>query len=140
MIHHAGLEVQLGDLDACVAFWTLLGWREVAVPDGIGDRGRWMQRGAQQVHLLVVEEAVAPPSGHVALVDAALDATVERLTAAGHEVVERNRYWGARRVFTRSPGGHRVELMSAPPAEAIIGRSGDQPPVRNGDTPPSDDA
>ncbi len=117
MVHHVGLEVDSGQLDACVAFWTLLGWHEVAVPDGIGDRGRWMQRGAQQVHLLVETEPAAPRSGHVALVDADLDATVERLTAAGHEVLERNRYWGARRIFTRSPGGHRVELMSAPPAD-----------------------
>ncbi|MBJ7470794.1 MAG: VOC family protein [Solirubrobacteraceae bacterium] len=116
MVHHVGLEVKLGDLDACVAFWTLLGWREVAVPDGIGDRGRWLQRGAQQVHLLVVDTPVAPREGHVALVDPELDQTVERLQASGHEVLERTRYWGARRIFTRSPGGHRVELMSAAPA------------------------
>ena len=117
MVHHVGLEVDAGQLDACVEFWTLLGWHEVAVPDGIGDRGRWMQRGAQQVHLLVVTEPVASHAGHVALVDRELDATVERLAVAGHEVLERNQYWGARRVFTRSPGGHRVELMSAPPAD-----------------------
>lgn len=116
MVHHVGLEVDAGHLDACVAFWTLLGWHEVAVPDGIGDRGRWLQRGAQQVHLLVVDAPVAPHSGHVALVDSDLDRTAVRLAAAGHEVLERNRYWGARRIFTRSPGGHRVELMSAPPA------------------------
>lgn len=127
MVHHVGLEVDAARLDACVAFWTLLGWSEVPVPDGIGDRGRWMQRGAQQVHLLIVDEPVAPVAGHLALVDADLDTTVERLAGAGHEVLERTRYWGARRVFTRSPGGHRVELMSAPPAAALVGDAGGGP-------------
>lgn len=115
MIHHAGLEVRAADLDACVAFWALLGWDEVPVPDGIGDRGRWVARGGFQVHLLVSEAPVAPREGHLALVDADLDATVARLQAGGHEVLERSQYWGARRIFTRTPGGHRVELMSAAP-------------------------
>ncbi len=118
MIHHVGLEVKADQLDACVAFWELLGWTEVAVPDGIGDAGRWLQAGAQQIHLLVVDAPTAPHAGHVAVVDADLDATAGRLAAGGFEVLERTRYWGARRVFTRSPGGHRVELMSAPPGDA----------------------
>lgn len=116
MIHHVGLEVDARLLDAEVAFWVVLGWSEVAVPDGIADTGRWLQRGAQQVHLLAAADgSAAPRSGHAALVDADLDATATRLAAAGFEVLERQRYWGARRIFTRSPGGHRVELMSAPP-------------------------
>ena len=41
---------------------------------------------------------------------------VARLRAAGHDVDERERYWGAARAFTRAPGGHLVELMAAPPA------------------------
>lgn len=121
MVHHVGLEVDPVDVDACVAFWTLLGWRQIAIPDAIGDRGRWLQRGSQQVHLLVVESPTAPHAGHVALVDADIDATVERLSAAGHEVLERTPYWGARRIFTRSPGGHCVELMSAPPVAPPAG-------------------
>ena len=32
------------------------------------------------------------------------------------EVDERPRHWGAARCFVRAPGGHRVELMAAPPA------------------------
>lgn len=116
MIHHVGLEVHADALEAEVAFWMRLGWQEVRVFDGIADTGRWMQRGAQQIHLLVPEQLSAAPSiGHVAIVDADLDATVRQLEGAGFETLERTRYWGARRVFTRSPGGHRVELMSAPP-------------------------
>lgn len=117
MIHHVGLEVHVEALDAEVAFWTLLGWHEVRVSDGIAGTGRWLQRGAQQIHLLAPDHPSAPPrQGHAAIVDEALDVTVQRLTGAGFETLERTRYWGARRVFTRSPAGHRVELMSAPPA------------------------
>lgn len=129
MIHHVGLEVHLDALDAEAAFWTLLGWHEVRVPHGIGGPGRWMQRGAQQIHFLLPDDgATVPREGHPALVDGDLEATVARLTAAGFEISERTQYWGARRVFTRSPSGHRVELMSAPPA-------GDDPVLPA--TPPS---
>lgn len=116
MIHHVGLEVHADALEAEVAFWTLLGWHEVIVADGIGGTGRWMQHGAQQIHFLVPEGgATVPNQAHPALVDDDLDATVTRLASAGFETLERTRHWGARRVFTRSPSGHRVELMSAPP-------------------------
>lgn len=116
MIQHVGLEVRADQLDACLAFWALLGWQEVPVPQGIGDHGRWVARDGFQVHLLLVDEPVASPANHVALVEPDLDAIVDRLVAAGHEHLERTPYWGARRIFTRSPAGHRVELMTAAPA------------------------
>jgi hypothetical protein len=40
---------------------------------------------------------------------------VTRLEAAGFPVEPRPRHWGAARAFVRSPGGHRVEIMAAPP-------------------------
>ncbi len=115
MIHHAGLEVDAADVDACLAFWALLGWTQVPQPDGIAD-GAWVERDGFQIHLQVQGTPVAPAVGHVALVDPDLNATAPRLAAAGYEVLERTQYWGARRIFTRCPAGHRVELMSAPPA------------------------
>ena len=45
-------------------------------------------------------------------------AALERIAAAGHEVAEARELWGARRAFAISPGGHRVELMAAPPPSA----------------------
>lgn len=115
MIHHVALEVRAGDLARCVAFWGLLGWQEVPVAPGIDRSGSWLQCDRQQLHLQVREQPVIPADGHVALVDAEIDATAERLAAAGHELLERTPYWGARRVFTRCPAGHRVELMADPP-------------------------
>jgi catechol 2,3-dioxygenase-like lactoylglutathione lyase family enzyme len=44
------------------------------------------------------------------------EGVVGELRAEGYEVEERPRHWGAPRCFVRAPGGHRVELMGAPPA------------------------
>lgn len=117
MIHHVGLEVETADIAPCVEFWRLLGWEQIPQADGIDD-GAWLARDGQQIHLQVIALPVAPHVGHVALVDPHLDQTAERLALAGHEVLERTRYWGERRIFTRCPAGHRVELMTAPPASA----------------------
>src|SRR3954447_18563500 len=35
----------------------------------------------------------------------------------GHEVEPRTQHWDAPRAFVRAPGGHRVEIMAAPPGE-----------------------
>ena len=45
-------------------------------------------------------------------------ATLDRLRAAGHEVVPRTEHWGSPRTFVQAPGGHRVELMAAAPVAA----------------------
>jgi len=45
------------------------------------------------------------------------DATLDRLRAAGLAPQPRAEYWGAPRSFVRSPAGHRVEVMAAPPAK-----------------------
>ena len=115
MIQHVGLEVREEDVPACVAFWIVLGWREVPVPPGIVDHSTWLERTGFQVHLQLADEPVIPYHGHLALVDGTIDETVARIQDAGYELLERERYWGSRRVFTRCPAGHRVELMAAPP-------------------------
>lgn len=43
------------------------------------------------------------------------DATLERLSAAGHPVDPRAEHWGSPRAFVRDPAGHRVEVMASPP-------------------------
>jgi catechol 2,3-dioxygenase-like lactoylglutathione lyase family enzyme len=115
VIQHVALEIGEGDADAGVAFWALLGFDEVEPPGTLRARSRWVQRGGCQVHLMFRDEAVAPPEGHVAVLAADYDATLERLRAAGFEPEARPEHWGAPRSFVRSPGGHRVELMASPP-------------------------
>ena len=114
-LQHAAIETNPSDADALVAFFALLGFEEVAPPESLHGRTRWVQRDGTQVHLLLTDEPVVPPSGHVAVVAPDYDATLAALRAAGHEVTDRAQHWGAPRAFATAPGGHRVELMAASP-------------------------
>lgn len=104
MIHHVALETGPADLEAEVAWWERLGFARVAPPPALRDRAAWLARDGHQVHLLLTGgPAVA---GHVALV-VAWPPPVEHELRAPH--------WGAPRAYARTPGGHLVELMAAPP-------------------------
>lgn len=117
-LQHVALETGPGDRDALVAFFGLLGFAEVQPPASLQGTTRWVQRGATQIHVLFVDEAggaVIPPRGHAAVVAPDYDAALERLRAAGFEPDPRREHWNAPRCFVRAPGGHRVEVMAAPP-------------------------
>ncbi|MGI8623575.1 MAG: VOC family protein [Solirubrobacteraceae bacterium] len=118
MIHHVALESHRGDEAALVGFFRLLGFREVAPPPALAERSTWVQAGSTQIHLLWADEPVAPPQGHVAVVASDYDATLVALREAGFEPEPRTEHWGAPRAFVRAPGGHRVEIMAAPPPDA----------------------
>jgi catechol 2,3-dioxygenase-like lactoylglutathione lyase family enzyme len=114
-VHHAALETAPADADALVAFFALLGFGEVEPPRALAGGTRWVQRGGTQVHLLLTDDPVAPPSGHVAVVAPDYDAAIAALRAAGHRVDDRAQHWGSPRAFAAAPGGHRVEVMAFPP-------------------------
>jgi catechol 2,3-dioxygenase-like lactoylglutathione lyase family enzyme len=116
VIHHVALEVVEGDADRCVAFWALLGFEEVEPPGTLRKKSRWLERRGTQIHLLFAEDDPdVPPEGHVAVVAEDYDATLERLREAGFDPDPHREHWGAPRSFVRSPAGHRVEVMAAPP-------------------------
>ena len=115
MIQHVALELRPDDGEACVRFWSLLGFSPVAVPPSLGDRALWLQSGATQVHLLYADEPVIAAEGHVAVVAEHYHATLDALRQAGLEPQPRTRHWGAERCFVRCPAGHRVEVMAFAP-------------------------
>jgi catechol 2,3-dioxygenase-like lactoylglutathione lyase family enzyme len=115
VIQHVALETARADGQAAEGFWRMLGFEEVEPPESLRDRAAWLQRGATQVHLLWHDEPTAPPEGHAAVVVTDYERTVVRLREAGHDVEPRSEHWGAPRAFVRAPGGHRVEIMAAPP-------------------------
>jgi catechol 2,3-dioxygenase-like lactoylglutathione lyase family enzyme len=115
VIQHVALETAREDGEAAAAFWRLLGFEEVSPPESLRERAGWLQRSGTQVHLLWTDSPVAPREGHTAVVVEGYEETVGRLRAAGFEVEPRPEHWGAPRSFVRAPGGHRVEVMSAPP-------------------------
>ena len=115
MIQHVALETDRADAEAAQRFWRLLGFEPVEPPETLRERADWLQRGETQIHLLWHDSPTAPPDGHVAVVLDDYDGTLERLREEGHEVDPRREHWGAPRAFVRAPGGHRVEVMAAPP-------------------------
>ncbi len=114
MIHHVALETPRAQAEAEVAFWALLGFREVVAPPALRERARWVERAGTQVHVMFADAPRA--AGHVAVVAPGDHAAVlDALGAAGHPVEPRAAHWGAARAYARSPAGHVVEVMAAPP-------------------------
>jgi catechol 2,3-dioxygenase-like lactoylglutathione lyase family enzyme len=115
MLQHASLEVRPEQVDACVAFWRLLGFDRVEPPATLRDRAAWVERDGSQIHLMHVEDPVVAPEGHVAVVAPDYDGALDALRGAGFEPEPRTAHWGAPRCFVREPAGHRVEVMASPP-------------------------
>jgi catechol 2,3-dioxygenase-like lactoylglutathione lyase family enzyme len=115
MIQHVALEVREQDVEACVRFWAMLGFEQVAAPAALSARSTWVQAAGTQIHLLYAEQPVAAPEGHVAVVVEDHEATLAALRDAGFDPQPRTEYWGSPRAFVRSPGGHRVEIMAFAP-------------------------
>ena len=114
-LQHVTLELRKDDVPAELEFWALLGFETVEPPPPLGERSAWAQRDGTQIHLQFTDEPTVPRSQHVAVVAEDWDAAFAALRDAGHEPEEHERYWGAPRAFARTPGGHLVEFMAAPP-------------------------
>ena len=116
MLQHVALETRRDDVEAAVAFWALVGFERVPVPETLTERAVWVQHAGTQIHLLLTEEPTAPPLGHSAVVVEDYEAALDRLRAAGFDPEPRAQHWGVPRSYVQAPGGHLVELMAAPPA------------------------
>jgi len=115
VLHHVGIEVAPGDVEAAIGFFELIGFARVEPPATLR-RYAWLEREGTQIHLMPEEEPTVPAPGHLAVVAPDFEATVARLREHGFEVEPRREHWGAPRALVSAPGGHRVELMAAPPA------------------------
>ena len=120
-IDHVTLEVPAEQLADCVAFWELLEFARVPLPDEFAESNAWMYHGGTTIHLVTPYEPVIPPVGHAAVVLGSYEATVDALRAAGFEPRPQTEFWGAARAYLTDPAGHTVEVMAAPPpiAEAL---------------------
>ena len=117
MLHHVGIEIRPAEIERAVEFWRLLGFAEVEPPASLVEF-TWLERGGTQIHLMPADSPTVPGRGHTAVVAADLDAALERLREHGFEVERRREHWGEPRAQAIAPGGHRVELMKAPPPRA----------------------
>ena len=89
VIQHVSVEVRREQVDACAAFWELLGFRRVDPPPTLAERAIW-----------VVDD---------------YERSFAALAGGGHDPEPRPEHWGAPRCFVHDPAGHRVEVMAAPP-------------------------
>jgi catechol 2,3-dioxygenase-like lactoylglutathione lyase family enzyme len=115
VLHHVGIEVAPADIEATVGFFELLGFERVEPPGTLLEY-TWLERSGTQVHLMPREDATVPQAGHLAVVTPDFEGALRRLQEAGFEAERRREHWGSPRAWAIAPGGHRVELMAAPPA------------------------
>lgn len=115
MLHHVSIEVPPEAAGRFAEMLTLIGFAEIDAPPELGGQIPWYERQGTQVHLIVTEAATVPLLGHAAFVARDFDADVAALEEAGFEVEEHRQLWGEKRSFIQAPGGHKVELMAAPP-------------------------
>ena len=88
----------------------VLGLEQITRPD-FGVPGMWLQAEHVQVHLIEVDDHVAPDGQHFALAVDDLDGAVAELTAAGVTVSEPIEIPGAgRQAFLHDPSGNMIEL------------------------------
>jgi|SRR3954451_12390311 len=115
VLHHVGIEVAPAHIEAAVGFFELIGFTRVEPPRTLRVY-TWLEREGTQVHLMPDEEPTVPSRGHLAVVVEDFEGTVARLRERGFEVEPKREHWGEARALAIAPGGHRVELMAAPPA------------------------
>lgn len=118
MLHHLGIEVAPADIEAAVGFFELLGFQQVEPPETLREF-TWVEREGTQVHLMPEEEPTVPSPGHLAVVVEDFEGTFARVRKAGFEIERKREHWGQPRALAIAPGGHRVELMAAPPERQV---------------------
>jgi catechol 2,3-dioxygenase-like lactoylglutathione lyase family enzyme len=115
MLHHVGIEIAPAEREPAVEFWQLLGFSLVEPPTALADAFTWLERDGTQIHLKHTDAPSVPARGHIAVVAPDFERTVAALRERGFEMRRGREHWGEPRVHTVAPGGHRVELMAAPP-------------------------
>jgi catechol 2,3-dioxygenase-like lactoylglutathione lyase family enzyme len=115
MLQHVAIEIALADVERAVELFELLGFVPVEPPPTLAERFTWVERAGTQVHLMQEEDPDVPRRGHLAVVVPDFEATLASLTEHGFETERAHEHWGAARARVLGPGGHRVELMAAPP-------------------------
>lgn len=112
-IDHVQLAMPRGGEDRAREFYSgLLGIPEVPKPEALAERGGcWFERGDLKVHLGVEAEFRAARKAHPAFLVRGLGELVERLRAAGAEVIDDGLLPGHERVYVTDPFGNRLELV-----------------------------
>ncbi|MDH4145666.1 MAG: VOC family protein [Acidimicrobiia bacterium] len=109
-VHHVSLNV--ADTEATTRFYVdVLGLKQIDRPD-FGFPGAWLAMAdGRQVHLIEVDQWVAPKGQHFAFHVQDLDGTRADLQAKGVKVSEPSEIVGVgRQAFFKDPAGNLLEL------------------------------
>jgi hypothetical protein len=118
MLQHAGIEISPVEVEHAVEFFALLGFARVEPPPSLAADFTWVEKDGTQIHLMHEDEPTASRRGHLALVVDDFDMALARLQEHGFEVARGREHWDVPRALAICPGGHRIELMAAPPPRA----------------------
>lgn len=112
-IDHVQLAMPKSGEQQARAFYSgILGLLEIPKPPELAKRGGcWFQQGTATVHLGVDPDFRPARKAHPAFLVKDLLPLVERLRAAGNEVVADDLLPGFDRVYVDDPFGNRLELM-----------------------------
>ncbi len=102
-------------MERATEFWVLLGFTVVEPPGPLVGASVWLEREGTQVHLIDTKEPTVPLRGHLAVVPPDFGQAMAQLRGHGFEVAAKRELWGSPRALAIAPGGHRVELVGAPP-------------------------
>jgi hypothetical protein len=67
LIQHVSFEINPDQLDACIEFYELLGFRRVTAPEKLAHYVVWLERDGDQFHLLQLPETSHMNAGHAAV-------------------------------------------------------------------------
>ena len=114
-IDHIQIAMPNGGEDQARAFYTgLLGIPEIAKPQHLASRGGcWFERGDLKIHLGVDADFRAARKAHPGLIVSDLETLIQRLSDAGHKIVEDEPREGFDRYYVDDPFGNRIELLGA---------------------------
>jgi catechol 2,3-dioxygenase-like lactoylglutathione lyase family enzyme len=115
VLHHVSLEIPPEAEEQSAGFWSALGFRRVPAPAEVAEYVTWFEAAGTQIHLIHTPRPTVPAIGHVAVATPDYAEAIARLRALGFEVDPARELWGEPRAVATAPGGHRVELMAAPP-------------------------
>lgn len=101
-----------GEAEAVTFYECLLGISQVPKPSHLADRGGcWFEDGDVKVHLGVDTSFHPATKAHPAFIVDDVRGLAQRLTAAGHRVLDDEPLDGFDRVYVYDPFGNRIELM-----------------------------
>ncbi len=108
-VHHVSINVD--DVGRAESFYVgVLRMAKLARPD-FGFPGLWLDCGGQQIHLIQVEDHIAPKGQHFALHVRDIESSQKQLRESGIEVSDILDIPGAgRQVFLHDPAGNMIEL------------------------------